>query len=128
MESFIFDQTLGAVRSRTPFRLSTVALVNGDRFDVDHADALVFPNGVVIFGARGTPVVFDHQGVSQIESDLSATAPGGPREPGRKEGRHACRAAGAATGHGVARFHRAQSPLHWSSVLPPPTAIAIFRR
>ena len=81
MQPAHFDQTLGAFRKRAPFRPFTVALVNGDRFEVDHADAIVVRDGVAIFVAPGgTPVVFDYEGVSQIEGDLSATGPGGPRE------------------------------------------------
>ena len=84
MQPALFDETLAAFRKRAPFRPFTVALVNGDRFEVDHADALVVSDGVAIFVAPGgTPVVFDHEGVSQIEGDLSATGPGGPHEPGR---------------------------------------------
>ena len=84
MQPALFDETLRAFRKRAPFRPFTVALVNGDRFEVGHADALVVRDGVAIFVAPGgTPVVFDHEGVSQIEGDLSATGPGGPHEPGR---------------------------------------------
>lgn len=83
MDSAHFDQTLEAFRGRTPFRPFTVALVNGDRFEVDHADALVVRDGVAIFVAPGgAPVVFDYEGVSQIEGDLSAAGPGSPRGPG----------------------------------------------
>lgn len=74
MKTARFDETLSAFRKRAPFRPFTVALVNGDRFEVDHADALVVRDGVAIFVAPGgRPVVFDHEGVSQIEGDLSAS-------------------------------------------------------
>ncbi len=76
MEPAHFDETLGAFGKRAPFRPFMVALVNGDRFEVDHADALRVRDGVAIFVAPGgTPVVFDHEGASQIEGDLSATGP-----------------------------------------------------
>ncbi len=66
-----FDQTLAAFKSRDPFRPLTVALVNGDRFEVDHRDALVVRDGVAIFVAPGgVPVIFDHEGVSQFIGDL----------------------------------------------------------
>ena len=42
-------------------------LVSGDRFQVDHPEALVLRDGVAIFVARGgIPVLFDHEGVSQV--------------------------------------------------------------
>ena len=76
MQPALFDKKLGAFHKRAPFRPFTVALVNGYRFEVDHADALVVRDGVAIFVAPGgTPVVFDHEGVSQIEGDLSTTGP-----------------------------------------------------
>jgi hypothetical protein len=70
-----FDQTLEAFKSRVPFRPFTVALVNGDRFEVDHRDALVVRDGVAIFVAPGgVPVIFDHEGVSRVIGDLMGQA------------------------------------------------------
>jgi len=75
MDASHFDHTLAAFRDRTPFRPFTVALVNGDRFEVDHGGAIVVRDGVAIFvGPGGVPVVFDHEGVSQIIGDFSATS------------------------------------------------------
>ena len=45
MEADHFDRTLTAFRRRVPSRSFTVALVNGDRFEVDHPDALVIRDG-----------------------------------------------------------------------------------
>ena len=45
-----FDRILKTLRDRKPYRPFTVALVNGDRFEVDHPDALVVRDGVA--GAR----------------------------------------------------------------------------
>ena len=62
-----FNKALVAFRRRTPFGPFHVVLVNGDRFDVDHPDALVVRDGVALFaGPGGVPVVFDHEGVSQL--------------------------------------------------------------
>jgi len=73
MEPAHFDQALASFRNRTPFRPFTVALVNGNRFEVDHSDAIVFRDGVAVFVAPGgTPVVFDHESVAQIEGGLSS--------------------------------------------------------
>jgi hypothetical protein len=71
MQADNFDQALNAFRRRIPFRPFTVALVNGDRFEVDHPDALVVRDGVAIYIAPGgIPVLFDHEGVSQFGGDL----------------------------------------------------------
>ena len=70
-----FDQTLAAFRSRSPFRPFTVALVNGDRFEVDHRDAFYMRDGVAVYIAPGgVPVIFDHEGVSQFIGDLMGQA------------------------------------------------------
>jgi hypothetical protein len=72
-----FDQSLNAFKRRVPFRPFTVALVNGDRFGVDFADALVVRDGVAIYvGPGGVPVIFDHEGVSQFIGDLMGQSDG----------------------------------------------------
>jgi hypothetical protein len=38
---------------RSPFRPFTVALVNGDRFEVDYPDALVVRDGMAVFISAG---------------------------------------------------------------------------
>jgi hypothetical protein len=66
-----FDQTLNAFMRRRPFRPFTVALGNGDRFEVDHYNALVVRDGVAIYVAPGgVPTIFDHEGVNQFVGDL----------------------------------------------------------
>jgi hypothetical protein len=70
-----FDQTLLAFKKRVPFRPFAVVQVNGDRFEVDFPDALVVRDGGAIFvGAGGVPVIFDHEGVSQVVDDLMEQA------------------------------------------------------
>ena len=49
MDAGNFNRTMTAFRERLPFRPFTVALVNGDRFKVDFANALVFREGVAVF-------------------------------------------------------------------------------
>lgn len=62
-----FDRSLRAFQRRIPFRRFTVALVNGDRFQVDHPEALVLRDGVAAFvAAGGVPTLFDHESVSQL--------------------------------------------------------------
>jgi hypothetical protein len=66
-----FDHILRTLKERKLYRPFTVALVNGDRFEVDHPDALVVRDGVAVYiGAGGVPVLFDHEGVGQFIGDL----------------------------------------------------------
>jgi hypothetical protein len=70
MEKDTFDSTIRTFKNRRPFSPFTVAMVNGDRFEVDHPDALAFRDGVGLFvGPEGVPVIFDHEGVSQVVGD-----------------------------------------------------------
>lgn len=49
-----------------------MSLVNGERLEVDHPDALVARDGVAIFvGPGGIPAIFDHEGVAQTIGDLA---------------------------------------------------------
>lgn len=75
MEAENFENTLSAFQSRKPFRPFTVVLAAGDRFEVDHAGALVHREGVAIYIAPGgVPIIFDHEGVSQFVGDLKPQA------------------------------------------------------
>lgn len=79
MDRTHFDRAMEGFRERTPFRPYAIALVDGDRVEVDHCDALVVRDGVAIcVAAGGVPVVFDHEGVSKVVGDLSAADPGRP--------------------------------------------------
>lgn len=72
MDRETFSNTIHAFKHRSPFRPFTVAMVNGDRLEVDHPDALALRNGTAVFVAPGNvPVFFDHEGVSQVIGDLS---------------------------------------------------------
>jgi hypothetical protein len=71
MQADNFDTTLRAFIKRSPFRPFTVGLVNGDRFEVDHPGALLIRDGVAVYlGPGGVPVLFDHEGVSQVIGEL----------------------------------------------------------
>jgi hypothetical protein len=75
MEAENFDRSLIALKKRNPFRPFTVAMVNGDRFEVDYPDALVVRDGVAVYiSAGGAPILFDHEGVSQFVGDLSESS------------------------------------------------------
>ena len=71
MDRDTFDSTIRGFRHRTPFQPFTVSLVNGERLEVDHPDAVVVRDGVGLFvGAGGFLAVFDHEGVAQVIGDL----------------------------------------------------------
>lgn len=72
MDRATFTETIRAFQSRTPFKPFTVALVNGDRYEVDRPNVLALGDGMAILVAPGNvPVFFDHEGVSQVIGDLS---------------------------------------------------------
>jgi hypothetical protein len=73
MEAERFDETLNALRQRVPFHPFTIILANGNRYEVDHRDAYVNRDGTAIYvKPGGAPVIFDHEGVSEIIGDLSS--------------------------------------------------------
>ena len=62
-----FAKSLNAFCSRAPFRPFVVELVSGDRFQVDHPEALATRGGTaVFFSPEGDIRLFDHEGVSQL--------------------------------------------------------------
>lgn len=62
-----FDHVLETLRELCPFRVFTVELNGGKKFEVDHPGALVVRDGVAVFLAPGgIPVWFDHESVNQI--------------------------------------------------------------
>jgi hypothetical protein len=75
MTSENFDQVLEALLSRHPFRLFTVELNGGSRFEVDSPRAVVFREGVAVFIAPGgIPVWFDYNSVNRIIEAPADTA------------------------------------------------------
>lgn len=62
-----FASVLEGLRQIQPFRVFTVELHGGRRFEVDHPGALVVRDGVAVFLAPGgLPIWFDHESVNQI--------------------------------------------------------------
>jgi hypothetical protein len=62
-----FERVLTGLTQRTPFRLFTVELHGGQRFEVDDPGALVHRDGVAVFLAPGgIPIWFDHESVNQV--------------------------------------------------------------
>ena len=75
MTSENFDLVMRNLLERRPFRVFTVELHGGDRFEVDHPRATVVRDGVAVFIAPGgTFVWFDHDSVNQIIDASSETA------------------------------------------------------
>ncbi len=67
MTSENFDQVLDGLRQLQPFRVFSVELHGGRRFEIDHPGALVIRDGVAVFLAPGgIPIWFDHESVTQI--------------------------------------------------------------
>ena len=72
MDRETFDATIRTFKHRAPFRPFTISLVNGERLEVDHPDAIIVRDGVGMFaGPGGIPSVFDHEGVAQVIGDLA---------------------------------------------------------
>jgi hypothetical protein len=72
MDRETFDATIRSFKHRAPFRRFTVSLVNGERLEVDHPDALAVRDGVGMFVVPGgIPAIFDHEGVAQVIGDLA---------------------------------------------------------
>jgi hypothetical protein len=62
-----FDQSLRALVTANPYRVFTVELKNGHRFDVDRPNAIAFRDGVAVYLARGgIPVFFNHRELRAI--------------------------------------------------------------
>jgi hypothetical protein len=72
MNSSAFERSLRAFQRRQPFQPFTVALLNGDRVQVDHPEALVVRGGMAVFiAAGGVPTLFDHEGVSDFVGEFT---------------------------------------------------------
>jgi hypothetical protein len=69
-----FTHVLNSLRQMKPFRVFTVELHGGQRFEVDHPGALVVRDGVAVFLAPGgVPIWFDHDSVNQIIGEQAKT-------------------------------------------------------
>ncbi len=62
-----FERILQQLHRRAPFRPFVVELLNGDRVEVDHPEALIVRARTAIFvAADGTPTWFDHESVNSL--------------------------------------------------------------
>ena len=76
-----FGGLLRAFVSRRPFKVFTVELHNGNRFEVDHPNAVLWRDGYAIFAAPGyVPIYFDREGVVQMMDAPASQAPGAKRK------------------------------------------------
>lgn len=67
-----FDTLLQALQERQPFRVFTVELHGGQRFEVDHPRAMVVRDGVAVYLAPGgVPIWFDRDSVNQVIGALN---------------------------------------------------------
>ena len=72
MERKTFIAMIQSFRGRKPFQPFTVVTVSGNRYEVDHAGAIVERDGTVVFLAPGGfPVFFDYEGISEVIGDLA---------------------------------------------------------
>lgn len=75
MDRVAFTTTIRALQSRRPFQPFTVALVDGDRHEVDRPNVLALGEIVAVLLAPGdVPVFLNHECVSQVIGDLSGRA------------------------------------------------------
>lgn len=71
MDRDTFTATLETFQKRVPFKPFTIALVNGERFEVDFPGAYIHRNGTGVYlSPGGAPVIFDYDGVARITGDL----------------------------------------------------------
>lgn len=76
-----FEGLLEAFLTRRPFRVFTVELHNGNRFEVDHPRAIAYRDGHAMYAAPGyVPIYFDHEGVVQIINAPASDAPAAKRK------------------------------------------------
>ncbi|HUY34795.1 MAG TPA: hypothetical protein VMV69_18765 [Pirellulales bacterium] len=67
MVSKSFAKALRAFVYRKPFKRFTVELINGERIEVEHPEALVFRGGVAVyFSPKNEISIFDHEGVARV--------------------------------------------------------------
>jgi hypothetical protein len=72
MDRETFTAAIESLQTRRPFRPFTVAMVDGDRHEVDRPNVLALGDGMAVLIAPGNvPVYFDHEGVRQVIGDLS---------------------------------------------------------
>ena len=70
------DNTITAFQRQMPFLPFTIVMMNGNRFEIDHFNAVICRNGRGVFmSPGGIPIFFDHDAVSEIVGDLANSQP-----------------------------------------------------
>jgi hypothetical protein len=73
MDRDTFNTAIRAFKNRTPFQPFTLSMVNGERLEVDHPDAVHVHEGLgVFFGPGGVLTILDHEGVARVIGDLAS--------------------------------------------------------
>ncbi len=76
-----FQGLLQAFLSRRPFRVFTVELHNGNRFEIDHPLAVAYRDGHAIFAGPGyVQIYFDNEAVVQFIDAPASDAPAAKRK------------------------------------------------
>lgn len=71
-----FENLLVPLLERRPFRVFTVELNGGNKFEVDSPLAFALKDGVAVyFAPGGIPVWFDHESVNRIVGATSVDVP-----------------------------------------------------
>ena len=69
-----FDTTVIALLDRRPFKVFTVEMVNGHKFEIDHPKSVVIRDGTAVFIGPGKVFEwFDHTTVNRIFDDIAST-------------------------------------------------------
>lgn len=78
MDRESFGNTLRTLTQRRSFRPFALAMVNGDRLEVEFPNAVALREGTALYIApTRVPVWFDHEGVSQVINELAGQSPVG---------------------------------------------------
>ena len=73
-----FENVLHGLQEIRPFRVFTVELHGGRRFEVDHPGAFFVRDGVAVFLAPGgIPILFDHDSVVSFITAPASSSPNG---------------------------------------------------
>ncbi len=67
MMPLVFEETLTQMRRQEPFQPFVVELLNGNRINVEHPEALAYSQRRAVYvGKHGSLHIFDPDGVNQI--------------------------------------------------------------
>ena len=71
MKADNFEGTLRALQRKSPFQPFAVDLINGERVEVYHPEALVVRGNLAVhFDPQNRMTIFDHEGVARVVTPL----------------------------------------------------------